>query len=796
MKHYNEKSVHTLELPRVLEQLAEHAVSAEAKRRALDLRPETDIDIVSRMQRETTDAKRLIGMFGAPAFAGIRDVKGALQRADMGGTLNLRELLDVAMLLNTARRVRGYLDENGRVETCLHERFDSLSANKYLEEMITTAILSEDEVADQASSELADIRKKIRASNAKIREVLQHMISSPSQSKYLQEAIITQRGGRYVVPVKSEYKNDVGGMVHDVSATGATVFIEPASVVKINNDLRELAGKEEREIERILATLSAEVSTYSESIGADYDILVALDLLFAKAKLSYAHNADAPVLNVKGEVLLKEARHPLLVGKKTVPITVRLGRDFDTLVITGPNTGGKTVTLKTIGLLTLMAECGLHIPAQSGSEIAVFETVYADIGDEQSIEQSLSTFSSHMVNIVEILESADDRSLILFDELGAGTDPVEGAAIAVAIIRYAMALGARLAVTTHYTELKSFALTTNRVENASCEFDVETLKPTYKLLIGVPGKSNAFAIAHRLGLSDHIIDTARGLVDSENQQFDEILQKLEEKRTALEQELSAAEALRRENETLNRKAREYDEQLERDRARAQERVREEAEEMLKEARRAADKVFDEIDALRKAQKKKEDIQRINEARASLRGALNEGERKLGSGKGAKRAKAEPLKRPLQIGDTVELLAFGTRGTVLTLPDADGNLRVQAGVLKVTTKVSEIRLIENAENQSAQKIVERSRAALRNQQMSNELDLRGQASDEAIMELDRYLDQVFLAKLSTVRIIHGKGTGVLRAAVQSHLRKHPHVKSFRIGTFGEGENGVTVVEIRQ
>ncbi len=796
MKHYNEKSIHTLELPRVLEQLAEHAVSTEAKRRALELRPETDIDTVSRMLLETTDAKRLIGMFGAPAFAGIRDIKGALQRADMGGTLNLRELLDVAMLLNTARRVRGYLDENGRVETCLYDRFASLSANKYLEEMITTAILSEDEVADQASSELADIRKKIRAANAKIRETLQHMISSPSQSKYLQEAIITQRGGRYVVPVKSEHKNDVGGMVHDVSATGATVFIEPASVVKINNDLRELAGKEQREIERILASLSAEVSAYSESIGLDYDILVALDLLFAKAKLSYAQNADAPVLNEKGEVLLKEARHPLLVGKKTVPITVRLGRDFDTLVITGPNTGGKTVTLKTIGLLTLMAECGLHIPAQSGSEISVFETVYADIGDEQSIEQSLSTFSSHMVNIVEILETADDRSLILFDELGAGTDPVEGAAIAVAIIRYAMALGARLAVTTHYTELKSFALTTNRVENASCEFDVETLKPTYKLLIGVPGKSNAFAIAHRLGLSDHIIDTARGLVDSENQQFDEILQKLEEKRSALEAELSAAEALRRENEALNRKAREYDEQLEKDRARAQERVREEAEDMLKEARRAADKVFEEIDALRKAQKKKEDIQRINEARASLRGALNEGEKKLASGKGAKKAKAEPLKRPLQVGDTVELLAFGTRGTVLTLPDSDGNLRVQAGVLKVTTKVAEIRLIENAENKSAQKIIERSRASLRNQQMSNELDLRGQASDEAIMELDRYLDQAFLAKLSTVRIIHGKGTGVLRAAVQTHLRKHPHVKSFRIGTFGEGENGVTVVEIRQ
>jgi len=582
-------------------------------------------------------------------------------------------------------------------------------------------------------------------------------------------------------------------MVHDVSATGATVFIEPASVVKINNDLRELAGKEQREIERILAALSAEVSAYSESIENDYLVLVGLDLLFAKAKLSYAHNADAPELNDKGEVLLKDARHPLLDAKKTVPVTVRLGQEFDTLVITGPNTGGKTVALKTIGLLTLMAECGLHVPARSGSKVAVFETVYADIGDEQSIEQSLSTFSAHMVNIVEILKTADHRSLILFDELGAGTDPVEGAAIAVAIIQYAMALGAKLAVTTHYTELKSFALTTNRVENASCEFDVETLKPTYKLLIGVPGKSNAFAIAHRLGLSDHIIDTARGLVDSESQQFDEILQKLEEKRTALEAELAAAEKLRRENEELHKKAKEIDRRLETEREKATERAREEAEQIVKDARRAADKVFDEIEALRKAQRKKDDFQRINEARASLKGALNESERAVKAKQ--KKEQAKPLKRPLKVGDTVELLAFGTRGTVLTLPDADGNLRVQAGVLKVSTKLSEINLIENAENKSVQAIVEKSKTALRTQKIATELDLRGMASDEAITVLDRYLDQAFLAKLNSVFIIHGKGTGVLRAAVQSHLRRHPHVKSFRLGTFGEGENGVTVVEIR-
>lgn len=796
MKQCNEKSMHTLELTRVLEQLAEQAVSAEAKRRALELQPECDLESVARMQRETSDAKRLIGAFGSPAFAGIRDVKNALKRADMGGSLNMRELLDVAMLLNTARRVRGYLDENGRIETCLKARFDSLSANKYLEELINTSILSEDEMADQASSELADLRKKIRAANAKIREVLQHMISSPSHAKHLQEAIITQRSGRYVIPVKSEHKNDVGGMVHDVSATGATVFIEPASVVKINNDLRELAGKEQREIERILASLSAEVSAYSESIETDYDLLVGLDLLFAKAKLSYVHNADAPELNETGEVLLKEARHPLLDAKKTVPVTIRLGQEFDTLIITGPNTGGKTVALKTVGLLTLMTECGLHIPARSGSKVAVFETVYADIGDEQSIEQSLSTFSAHMVNIVEILKTADDRSLILFDELGAGTDPVEGAAIAVAIIRYAMALGAKLAVTTHYTELKSFALTTNRVENASCEFDVETLQPTYKLLIGVPGKSNAFAIAQRLGLAEHIIDTARGLVDSENQQFDEILQKLEEKRAAMEQELAEAETLRREHEELARKAREYDERLERERATAKDRAREEAEQIIKDARRAADKVFEEIEALRKAQKKKDDVQRINEARASLRGALNEGERALDHGRKTARPQATPPKRPLKVGDTVELLTFGTRGTVLTLPDKDGNLRVQAGALKVTTKLSEINLVENGENRSVQKIVEKSKAALRNHKIDMELDLRGMASDEAITMVDRYLDQVFLAKLNTVRIIHGKGTGVLRAAVQAHLRKHPHVKSFRLGTFGEGENGVTVVEIRQ
>lgn len=791
------KSCGTLELGQVLEMLASHAVSNKAKKSALELVPETDCDAVIQLQRQTSDAKKLIGLRGAPPFSGIRDVSDSLRRADAGGSLNLRELLDVASLLRAARMVRGYLSDETGISTCLDALFNSLSANKHLEESITRAIISEEEVADTASAALSDIRRKIRGANGKIRDVLQKIVSSPTQSKYLQENIITQRSGRYVVPVKSEHKGDIGGLVHDVSSSGATLFVEPMQVVSLNNELRELEAKEKKEIDRILAELSAEVSTFSDSISRDFDLLCALDLIFAKAKLSYQLNADEPQLNDKGQTVLKNARHPLLDPKKTVPISVQLGLGFDTLIITGPNTGGKTVALKTIGLMTLMAECGLHIPADYGSEISTFERIYADIGDEQSIEQSLSTFSSHMKNIVGMLEGVDGRTLILFDELGAGTDPVEGAALAVSIIEYARKMGARVAATTHYTELKSFALTTERVENASCEFDVETLKPTYKLLIGVPGKSNAFAIASRLGLSNYIIDQARSLVDSEDQRFDEVLARLEEKRTALEEELTAAEKKRRETEELNRRAREFDDEIEKRREAEFSKARADAERMLRDARAAADSIFDEIDALRKAQRKKDNYQQINEARAALRHSLNDADETLSrSGRRKEKSITAPTPaRPLKVGDTVELIELGTKATILTAPDKSGMVQVQAGILKVNVNQNKLKLLEESGKKTVEAFIAKKQAELRNVKISQDIDVRGMMSDEAVDTVERYLDNAFMAKLNTVTVIHGKGTGALRKAIQTRLRTHPHVKSFRLGTFGEGESGVTVIELK-
>ncbi len=791
------KSCATLELGRVLEMLSAHAVSNKAKKNALELVPDTDCDAVNYSQQQTSDAKKLIGLRGAPPFSGIRDVSDSLRRADAGGSLNLKELLDIASLLRTARMVRGYLSEEREISTCLDGLFNSLSANKHLEESITRAIVSEEEVADGASPALADVRRKMRGANGKIRDVLQKIVSSPTQSKYLQENIITQRSGRYVVPVKSEHKGDIGGLVHDVSSSGATLFIEPMQVVSLNNELRELEAKEKKEIDRILAELSAEVSSFSDTISRDFELLCTLDLIFAKAKLSYQLNADEPEINDKGQTLLKNARHPLLDAEKTVPISVQLGIGFDTLIITGPNTGGKTVALKTVGLMTLMAECGLHIPVASGSRISTFERIYADIGDEQSIEQSLSTFSSHMKNIVGMLEGVDSRTLILFDELGAGTDPVEGAALAVSIIEYARKMGARVVATTHYTELKSYALTTERVENASCEFDVETLKPTYKLLIGVPGKSNAFAIASRLGLSDYIIERARSLVDSEDQRFDEVLARLEEKRNALETELSQAEKQRREAELLTRRAREFDDEIEKRREAEFKKAKADAERMLRDARAAADEIFDEIDALRKAQRKKDNYQQINDARAALKHSLNDADRALNraGGERAKNLIAPAPARPLKVGDTVELIELGTKATVLSVPDKSGMVQVQAGILKVNVNQNKLKLLEESGKKTVEAFIAKKQAELRNIKISQDIDVRGMMSDEAVDTVERYLDNAFMAKLNTVTVIHGKGTGALRKAIQTRLRSHPHVKSFRLGTFGEGESGVTVIELK-
>ncbi len=788
------KSQITLELHRVLELLSECAVSDVAKKLALSLKPSSDAQEVRESIAKTADARKLIGIKGSPSFSGVRDVSAGIKRAERGGVLNPSELLHIADLLKCARGAQSYLEEDRHGEkTTLDSMFAGLMINKYLEDKIRSAIISPEEIADGASPELLSIRRKIRRSGEKVREVLAHIISSPSHSKHLQEAIITQRSGRFVVPVKSEYRGEIKGLVHDVSSTGATVFVEPIQVVELNNALRELEAEEKKEIERILAALSAESAEFSVGLETNYEILSRLDLIFAKGKLSFLQNAEAPVVNDKGIINLKNARHPLLEGKKTVPISIRLGDDFDTLVITGPNTGGKTVSLKTVGLFVLMAECGLFIPCDYGSEISVFSKIYADIGDEQSIEQSLSTFSSHMKNIVEIIDGADDKTLVLVDELGAGTDPVEGAALAVSIIEYIRALGAKIVATTHYAELKSYALITDGVENASCEFDVTTLKPTYRLLIGIPGKSNAFAISERLGLPVNIINSASSLVEREDKRFDEILSSLEEKQRALDSEIGKANKLRADAEQSRKKTEQFEEELEKRKISIIEKARADAEKILQEAREASERAFDELKEIRKLEAKKADRNLINDAKSELKRGLNEAE------KGVIRAKArptpKPLPRKLKIGDTIELVELGLRGTVLEISDKTGLLTVQAGIMKVTAKPDEVSLIEESGEKTVKEFIAKKKAELRNISIKPEVDLRGMTADEAEFTLGMYLDNAFLAKLNTVTIIHGKGTGVLRKAVHAYLKTHPHIKSWRLGVYGEGEDGVTVAELR-
>ncbi len=784
-----QKSMETLELPKVLELLAAEAVTEEGKERALALRPLTDADDVERALAETTAAVELVALRGSPSFSGVRPVAASLQRADMGGALNTRELLDIAAVLRCARGCMEYAAGNSQ-KTPIDPLFQGLSANRYLEEKISGSILSEEEIADAASPELADIRRHKRATAGKVRDILQRLISS-NQARYLQEPIITQRNGRYVVPVKSECKNDVPGLVHDVSASGSSFFIEPMGVVKANNELRELEAKEKKEIERILAELSADCAAHKEDIRQDYDFLILLDGIFARAGLSLRMRGMAPKIVERG-VHFESARHPLLDRDTAVKNDLRLGEDFDTLVVTGPNTGGKTVTLKTLGLLVLMAQCGLHIPAGGESRMAVFDRVLADIGDEQSIAQNLSTFSSHMVNIVGILSQADDRSLILYDELGAGTDPVEGAALAAAIIEESRSLGALVAATTHYAELKVYAMTTQGVENASCEFDVETLAPTYKLLIGIPGKSNAFAISRRLGLSEHVIDAAAGRVSAENVRFEDVLTQLDRQRQEMEREKEAARLLRRETEEYRAQARTYRDSLEKERAKAVERAQVEARAILEEARRAADDTFRELDEMRKRSKQEEDWQRINEARSGLRRRLNEAEGNLGE---KPQRPVPPPTRPARKGDTVELVKMpGTKAAVLDVKK-DGTLQLQAGILKITARQDEVRVTQQETAQAVKKIVERASHQLRSLGASPEVDLRGMTGDEAVVELDRFLDNAVMGKLSEVRIIHGKGTGAVRAAVREHLKRSPYVKAFRPGRYGEGEDGVTVAELR-
>lgn len=792
MSELYEKSLLKLELDKVLEMLSACAGSIEGKAACLQLRPVSDLEDVQALLDETTAASDLCTRKGNPVFGDVNDVSASLERADRGGSLQPVELLRIAGVLRCARNIKGYFSEDEK-KTVLDPLFAALNPNKYLEDRIFGAILSEEEIADNASPELANIRRHMRIQAGKIRDSLQKIISSPAYAKLLREPIITIRDGRYVVPVKSECKNDVPGLVHDVSASGSTYFVEPMSAVNANNALRELELKEKKEIERILAELSAEAAAHRENINMNVTMLIRLDVIFAKAKLGYRMRAWAPVMNDQGRVELRNARHPLIDPQKVVPISLHLGRDFDSMIITGPNTGGKTVTLKTIGLLTLMAECGLHIPAGDGSQLSTFDAILADIGDEQSIAQSLSTFSSHMKTIVDVVDQCDDRTLVLFDELGAGTDPAEGAALATAIIEFCRKMRSRVVATTHYAELKLYAMQTAGVINASCEFDVDTLRPTYKLLIGIPGKSNAFAISRKLGLPEYILKEADDLVGKSDKDFEDVISKLEAQRQQMENARMEAERLRQETEKIKQQSEVYHEQLRKEREKAMEHARKEAQQIIEDARTAANQAAEEIKALKKQLSESADTSNINQRQSELRRGLNEAEEKLRAQQ-PKQHRPEPT-RGILVGDTVELLKLGTKASVIAI-NKDGTYQLQAGIMKLNAKADEVYLLEQ-DNPYKEK---HTRPAHSGREMQSsaplmEVDLRGMDTIEAVCVLDRFIDGAVRGNLQTIRIIHGKGTGAVRAAVHQSLKKNKFVKKFRLGVYGEGEDGVTIAELR-
>ena len=790
---FYEKSLNILELPVVLDMLAAEAVTDGGKEACRSLRPSSDRLEVKNRLAETSAAKEMMVVRGSPSLSGIKDIRPSLSRADLGGSLNTIELLNIARVLQCARLVKGYTSDDKLGKSCIDHLFAALHANRFLEEKITGSIVGEDEIADSASSELANIRRKIRAASARVRDCLQKIISSPSYAKVLQEPIITMRSDRFVVPVKAECKGAIPGLVHDISASGATLFIEPMAAVKANNELRELAAKEKTEIERILAELSADCAAHAEDIASDYSYLITLDGIFARAKLSYKLNGIEPELREKG-VVLRRARHPLLPKDKAVPISLELGEDFDTLIITGPNTGGKTVTLKTIGLLNVMAQCGLHIPADDGSGVPVYRHVLADIGDEQSIEQNLSTFSAHMTNIVHILGECDADSLLLFDELGAGTDPTEGAALAIAVIEHARKMGANVAATTHYAELKVYATNENGIQNASCEFDVETLSPTYRLLVGVPGKSNAFAISERLGLSKEIIDDAKARIGVQNASFEATIEKLEQTRALLERDRAETAKKLREAEESAKKAAFLRAELSVRLEKADEKAKRDAERIIAEARQTAENTFAELDEMRRKMNDDEQTQEINHARSELRRKLNESQGKL-KAKAPEQPKEEKKSaRDVRAGDTVEIKSMGVKAEVIDV-NPDGSLNLRAGIMNVKLKPDDVYLIEgHAAKQKKQSVTLAGSTAPR-AAVSPEIDLRGMESIEAVNAAEQYIDSAVMGKLKTVTIIHGKGTGALRAAVQQMLKRNKAVKSYRLGRFGEGESGVTIVELK-
>lgn len=789
-----------LEFDKILEMLSVRACNDDARDNIFAIRPETNLVSATRLMKMTEDAYIMLAKYGGPSFGGLKNVSNSLSRGGAGGVLSMKELLDIAGTVRAVRAICEWRANSGQEERSIDIYFNSLMPNKYLEDKIYSAIISEEEMSDNASQELASIRRQIKIKENSVREQLEKLIRSSSMRNMLQEAIVTQRNGRYVVPVKNEHRNSVSGLVHDTSSTGATVFIEPTGVVEANNDIRVLRGKEAQEIERILYELSCEAGNFTEEIKGSYECAVELNVIFAKAHLGYQMKGSVPVLNDNGETILNKARHPLIDPKKVVATDIRLGKDFDTLVITGPNTGGKTVAIKTIGLLSAMASSGLLIPAGDESVVSVYKNILVDIGDEQSIEQSLSTFSSHMVNIVNILDVADHHSLVLIDELGAGTDPVEGAALAMAILERLHAQGAKIAATTHYAELKAYALQTPGVENGSCEFDVNSLRPTYRLLIGIPGRSNAFAISERLGISKDIIDRASELVSSENLRFEDVVDKLEKSRLEMEDERTKAMEITASAEQSREKAENLlkDAQFRRDRE--IENARGEALRIVEHARREANALLNEVEKLKKEAKQTKDAADL--ARRA-KGAVNS---RLNSINSAVNPVFDDmtddddyvLPRPLEVGDTVFCRTIGKNATVTALKDKKGTVEIAAGMLKMRVKEEALRLVDKPKEKAPQKKVSISKVngeSKSSMQVNNRCDLRGLMVDEAVLVLDRFLDDLLRSGLTECTIIHGKGTGALRAGVTQFLKGDPRIKTFRLGTFGEGENGVTIAEIK-
>lgn len=794
-KIMNQKALSSLEYPKIIERLTEKASSPMGKELCRKLQPSTDINKIRLMQTQTKDALTRLFQKGSVSFGSVKDIRGSLNRLEIGSSLGIMEILSVCALLENTSRVKAY-SRGARSDLpsdSLDSMFEQLAPLTPLSSEIRRCILSEDEISDDASPALRQVRRNMKVTNDRIHTQLSRLVNGNART-YLQDSVITMRNGRYCIPVKAEYKGQVPGMIHDQSSTGSTLFIEPMAVVKLNNDMRELELQEQKEIEIILAGLSEQIAEEREAIALNLELMVQLDFIFARAGLAMDMNGSEPVFNEEGRVLLKKARHPLIPKKKVVPIDIRLGDDFDLLIITGPNTGGKTVSLKTVGLLTLMGQAGLHIPALDRSELALFHEIYADIGDEQSIEQSLSTFSSHMTNIVSFLEKADSRSLVLFDELGAGTDPTEGAALAISILSYLHDKGIRTMATTHYSELKVYALSTPGVENACCEFSVETLRPTYRLLIGIPGKSNAFAISSKLGLSDQIIERAKEQISEQDESFEDVLSSLEENRVTIENERLEIARYKEEIKTLKAQLESRQEKLDAQRDRILRQANEEAHKVLEEAKEYADQT---MKLFHKFQKNNVDTSAVERERQELRKRMNKAEKNMSDRQETKKPKKQLTAKDIRPGDSVKVLSMNLKGTVGSRPDSKGFLFVQMGIIRSKVHLSDLELVDEPviTTPSLQKTGAGKIRMSKSASVSTEINLLGRTVDEAIAELDKYLDDAYIAHLKSVRIVHGKGTGALRKGIHDYLRRQKHVSSFRLGEFGEGDAGVTIVDFK-